>query len=134
MRACCKAAATGEFTLGLSFEYRANKLMEDGAPLDLVLPAEGLGWDMESIALVKGTTHAAAARTLLDWAVTIDANAQYAKNFAIVARPEVSTALPHVPADLEKRLIRQDFAWAAANRDRILAEWSRRYDAKSEPK
>lgn len=130
----CKAAATGEFALGLSFEYRANKLIEDGAPLDLVLPAEGLGWDMESIALVKGTTHEAAARTLIDWAVTKDANALYAKNFAIVARPEVSTTLPHVPADLEKRLIKQDFAWAAANRDRILAEWSRRYDAKSEPK
>ena len=27
-----------------------------------------------------------------------------------------------------------DFAWAAKNRDRILAEWSKRYDAKSEPK
>ena len=27
-----------------------------------------------------------------------------------------------------------DFAWAAANRERILAEWSRRYDNKADPK
>jgi iron(III) transport system substrate-binding protein len=130
----CKQAATGEFAIGLSFEYRANKLIEQGAPIELVLPAEGLGWDMEAVGIVKGTAHVAAARTLLDWAVTPEANALYAQNFAIVARPEVQTRLPHVPADLETRLIKQDFAWAAANRERILTEWSRRYDAKSEAK
>jgi iron(III) transport system substrate-binding protein len=31
-------------------------------------------------------------------------------------------------------LAKNDFQWAAANRDRILAEWTKRYDAKSEPK
>ncbi|SNS14079.1 MULTISPECIES: putative 2-aminoethylphosphonate ABC transporter substrate-binding protein [unclassified Azospirillum] len=130
----CKQAATGEFAIGLSFEYRASKLIEQGAPLELVLPAEGLGWDMEAVGIVKGTPKLAAARTLLDWAVTPEANALYAQNFAIVARPEVQPKVPHIPADLESRLVKQDFAWAAANRDRILAEWSRRYDAKSEAK
>lgn len=27
-----------------------------------------------------------------------------------------------------------NFTWAAANRDAILAEWTKRYDSKSEPK
>lgn len=130
----CKQAATGEFTIGLSFEYRANSLIEQGAPIDLVLPAEGLGWDMEAVAIVKGTPRLTAARTLLDWAVTPEANQLYANSFAIVARPEVKPELRHVPADLESRLAKQDFAWAAANRERILAEWTRRYDAKSEAK
>ena len=58
----------------------------------------------------------------------------YAKNYAIVAMPGVAQPLPNVPADYEKRLVKNDFAWAAKNRDRILAEWSKRYDAKSEPK
>ena len=39
-----------------------------------------------------------------------------------------------VPGDIEAMLIKNDFAWAAANRERILAEWSKRYDGKSEPK
>ena len=42
--------------------------------------------------------------------------------------------LPNVPADYEKRLVKNDFAWAAKNRDKILAEWTKRYDVKSEPK
>jgi iron(III) transport system substrate-binding protein len=31
-------------------------------------------------------------------------------------------------------LIENDFDWAAKERERILAEWSKRYDTKSEPK
>jgi iron(III) transport system substrate-binding protein len=39
-----------------------------------------------------------------------------------------------LPANFEKLLVRQDLKWSAANRDRILAEWTRRYDGKSEKK
>jgi iron(III) transport system substrate-binding protein len=31
-------------------------------------------------------------------------------------------------------LVKQDLKWSASNRDRILAEWTRRYDGKSEKK
>ncbi len=42
--------------------------------------------------------------------------------------------LANIPADYESRLIKLNFDQAAAGRDRTLAEWSRRYDAKSEKK
>jgi iron(III) transport system substrate-binding protein len=58
----------------------------------------------------------------------------YAKNFAIVAVPGVAQPLPNIPADYEKRLVKNDFTWVATNRDKILAEWIKRYDVKSEPK
>ena len=41
-----------------------------------------------------------------------------------------SVAKPHI----EKLLAKNDFDWAAANRERILAEWSKRYESKSEKK
>ncbi len=50
----------------------------------------------------------------------------------IVAHPDVKPALPHIPADLDKKIIKNDFAFAASNRDKILAEWQKRYGAKSE--
>ena len=37
-------------------------------------------------------------------------------------------------SDLEKRLAKNDFNWSAANRERILTEWARRYEAKAEKK
>jgi iron(III) transport system substrate-binding protein len=130
----CAAAAAGEYVVGISFEYRANREKARGAPIDLVFPKEGLGWDLEAIGIVKTTTKADAAKKLLDWSISDAAMALYANNFAIVAVQSLSKPLPNVPADYASRLVKNDFAWAAKNRDRILAEWSKRYESKAAPK
>ncbi|MEO6897059.1 MAG: putative 2-aminoethylphosphonate ABC transporter substrate-binding protein [Caldimonas sp.] len=130
----CNMAATGEYVVGISFEYRANSNKAKGAPIDLVFPKEGLGWDLEAFGIMKTTTKMDAARKLADWASSKDAMQLYGKNFAITAQPGVAAPLANVPADYEKRLVKLDFKTAADNRERILAEWNRRYDAKSEPK
>ncbi|AOY02102.1 putative 2-aminoethylphosphonate ABC transporter substrate-binding protein [Jeongeupia sp. USM3] len=130
----CKQAAAGEFPIGISFEYRAAKLKEGGAPIDLVFPKEGLGWDVEATAIMKGTKNADAAKKLADWSASRSANELYEKNFAIVAMPGIAKPNAHIPANYEQLLIKQDLKWSALNRDKILAEWTKRYDAKSEPK
>jgi iron(III) transport system substrate-binding protein len=128
----CNMAASGEFVVGISFEYRANTNKARGAPIDLVFPKEGLGWDLEAFAIHKGTKKLDAAKKLADWAASRDAMVLYGKNFAITAMPGVAQPLPNIPADYEQRLVKMDFAWAANNRERILAEWIKRYDGKSE--
>jgi len=130
----CNMAAAGEFVVGISFEYRANTNKAKGAPIDLVFPKEGLGWDLEAFAIHKGTKNLAAAKKLADWASSKDAMKLYGKNFAITAMPGVAEPLPNVPKDYESRLVKKDFYWEASNRERILAEWNKRYNAKSEPR
>nr|WP_231512153.1 putative 2-aminoethylphosphonate ABC transporter substrate-binding protein [Paucibacter sp. KBW04] len=130
----CRQAGAGEFPVGLSFDYRANKTKKDGAPIAIVFPKEGLGWDVEATAIFKSSKKQDAARALADWAVTRKANELYAGNFAVLALPQVQERLEFVPADIEKLLVKNDFAWAAANRERILTEWARRYEGKAEPK
>lgn len=130
----CVMAASGEFPVGISFEYRANTLREKGAPIDIIFPEEGLGWDMESIAIIKDTPKLDAARKLADWASTRQANELYAKNFAVVAIPGVASRLTFVPADYETRLVKNDFDWMGQNREAILSQWQQRYATKSEPK
>jgi iron(III) transport system substrate-binding protein len=128
----CRQAGAGEFVVGISFDFRGNDVKQKGAPVDLVFPKEGLGWDIEASGIVKNTKKMDAAKKLLDWTATKEANEAYSKNFAIVAHPDVKPALPHLPADLDKKLIKNDFAFAAKNRDKILTEWQKRYAAKSE--
>ena len=128
----CRQAGAGEFVVGISFDFRGNDVKAKGAPVELVFPKEGLGWDLEAVGIVKTTKKMDAAKKLVDWVATKEANQAFAKNFAIVAHPEVKPALPHIPADLEGRLIKNDFAYAAKNRDKILAEWQKRYAAKTE--
>jgi iron(III) transport system substrate-binding protein len=130
----CRQAGTGEFVMGISFEYRGNATKASGAPVDLIFPKEGVGWDMEASAIMKSTKKIDAARKLMDWSVTREANELYAKNYAIVAMPGVAQPLPNLPSNYESLLVKNDFGWAAKNRDRILAEWEKRYNAKAEPK
>ena len=130
----CNMAAAGEFVVGISFEYRANANKAKGAPIDLVFPKEGLGWDLEAFAIHQGTKKLDAAKKLADWASSKDAMLLYGKNFAITAQPGVASPLANVPRDYEARLVKMDFTVAAANRERILDEWTKRYNAKSEPK
>ena len=130
----CGMAGAGEFVVGISFEYRANTTKAKGAPIDLVFPKEGLGWDLEAFAIMKGTKNLAAAKKLADWASSKDAMKLYGANFAITAQPGLAPPLPNVPKDYEARLVKKDFYWEATHRERILAEWNKRYNAKSEPK
>jgi len=130
----CAAAASGEYVVGISFEYRANREKAQGKPIDLVFPKEGLGWDLEAIGIYKGTKNMAAAQKLVDWAISDAAMKLYAKNFAIVAVKALSEPLPNVPSNYAVLLAKNDFSWAAKNRDKILAEWSKRYESKAAPK
>ena len=127
-------AAAGEYVVGISFEYRANANKAKGAPIYLVFPKEGLGWDLEAFAIHKGTKQLAAAKKLADWASSKDAMLLYGKNFAITAQPGVAAPLANIPKDYESRLVKMDFYAAADSRERVLAEWNKRYSAKSEAK
>lgn len=130
----CKLAAAGEIPIGISFAFRGAKSKADGAPLDIIVPDEGVGWDMEATAIVAGTDNLSDAKKLVDWSVTKEANAMYNTGYAVVAYPGVAKPVKHFPKNLQKKMIDNDFEWAANNRAAILKEWQKRYDGKSEPK
>jgi len=130
----CKLAAAGEIPIGVSFAFRGAKSKAAGAPLEIIVPSEGVGWDMEATAIVAGTANLDAAKTLVDWTVTQKANEMYNSGYAVVAIPGVAKPVEHFPEGLVDAMIDNDFEFAANNRKRILAEWQKRYDAKSEAK
>ena len=130
----CKLAASGEIPIGISFAFRAAKSKKQGAPLDIVFPSEGLGWDMEATSIIKGTKNLDAAKTLVDWTVSKKANELYSEGYAVVAMPGVAKPIEYFPEDAESLMIDNDFEWSAKNRDAILTQWQARYDSKSEAK
>ena len=130
----CAMAAQGEYVVGVSFEFRAARLKKQGAPIDIVFPEEKSGWDMETTAIVKGTKNAELARTLVDWSVSDKAMKLYSEGYAVVAVTRMSQPIEFLPGNMLDRMAKNDFAWAASHRKRILDEWQKRYDVKTEPK
>ncbi|PYM17894.1 MAG: putative 2-aminoethylphosphonate ABC transporter substrate-binding protein [Candidatus Rokuibacteriota bacterium] len=122
----CKDAAAGERAIGVSFEYVAMKMKKDGAPVEMVLPKEGSGYEIEANALTRKGKSNPAAKQFLDWAITDEAMALYSKYFAAVS--VAGFPVPEgLPKDISKVVYPNDFDWSAKNRDRILAEWQKRY-------
>ena len=130
----CKLAASGEIPIGISFAFRGAKSKAQGAPIEIIVPEEGVGWDMEATAIIAGTDKLDAAKTLVDWSITKKANEMYNTGYAVVAYPGVAKPVEYFPANLLEKMIDNDFEFAANNRRAILAEWQTRYDSKSEPK
>ncbi len=130
----CKLAAAGEIPIGVSFAFRGAKSKADGAPLEIIVPSEGVGWDMEATAIIAGTDNLEAAKILVDWTITEKANVMYNTGYAVVAYPGIAKPVKHFPENLTEKMIDNDFEFAANNRAAILKEWQSRYDAKSDPK
>lgn len=130
----CKQAGAGEFPIGISFEFRAHQVQKSGAPVDLVFPKEGLGWDIEATSVMKTSKKPEQAKRFADWMASKEANQITANWWAILAFPGVAKKLDGIPENYEQLLAKNDLNWAAKNRERILAEWGKRYDSKAEPK
>jgi iron(III) transport system substrate-binding protein len=122
----CKDAAAGERGVGVSFEYVALEMKKKGSPVEMVLPKEGSGYEMEANALTKKGAKNPAAKQFLDWAASDEAMGLYAKYFAAVGI--AGYPVPEgLPKEISKVVSPNDFDWSAKNRDRILAEWTKRY-------
>jgi iron(III) transport system substrate-binding protein len=130
----CVQAAKGERMAGIGFDMRGAREKTQGAPIEIVLPKEGAGWDLEATGIVKGTKNLDVAKKVADWGASKGASELYSKYYALVAEPSVKNIPPNYPANAEQAMVKNDFGWMAENRDRILAEWSKRYESKAAPK
>jgi len=129
----CKLAGAGEAPIGVSFGYRGFIQKEKGEPVVTMFPEEGSGWDVEANALVKKASIKPGAKTFLDWAISPEVMKAYARIYPVTAFDTGAPIPDGYPKDPEGQLIENDFQWAAKNRTRILEEWRRRYDSKSDP-
>jgi iron(III) transport system substrate-binding protein len=130
----CNNAARGEYGLGISLDMRAVTLKNQGAPIDIIVPTDGVGFDMEGTAILRGTRNAEAAKRLADWAVTREAMELYGRWYAVLALPGVQPTVRGYPPEFEQRLVSMDFRTIAARRDQILRDWAARFDGKSAPR
>jgi iron(III) transport system substrate-binding protein len=117
-----KLTAAGEYAVGCSFAFVYSSLKKKGFPVALVFPDEGVGYELEANALLKGAKHEAAAKQFLDWALSKKAMEEYAKFKLGVTYPGIPG-----PSDLPAldtiNLAPMDFPWQSKNRAEILEIW-----------
>ena len=113
--------------IGIGAEITGAQLKTKGAPIATLLMKEGGGWDMDTAAILKGTTKLTAAKRLMDFAASHKSNELYAAFVSQVAIDGIAKPKPNYPEGVAESMIKNYLDWAAANRERIITEWTRRY-------
>jgi iron(III) transport system substrate-binding protein len=123
-----RAVATGETLVGITFLHDAVTQKLAGAPVTIVAPCEGTGYEIGSMSIIRGARNMENARRFYDWALSPEAQAiaSQANSFQLPSN-RASPIPPQAPRFEDVRLIDYDFArWGTAEeRTRLLARWER---------
>ena len=65
-----RAAATGETLVGITFQHDAVVQAVGGAPVKIVSPCEGTGYEIGCMSIIKGANNLENAKKWYDWALT----------------------------------------------------------------
>jgi iron(III) transport system substrate-binding protein len=122
-----RAAATGESLVGITFQHDAVIQVLGGAPVKIVSPCEGTGYEIGSMSIIKGAKNIDNAKKWYDWALSVEGQAVGAANKVSYQVPSNKNAPvpPQAPRLADLKLINYDFAkyGSSAERKRLLSKW-----------
>ncbi len=119
-----KFVGLGEGAVAIVFSHdTVNEIENNKAPLQLTFPAEGTGYEIGGVAIVKGAKHMEAAKAWFDWALTAEAQSLGPKYHAYQA-PTVTGAVASRPELMQAKLINYDFQWAGENKQAFVDKFT----------
>jgi iron(III) transport system substrate-binding protein len=121
-----KATSIGETLIGITFQHDLVTFLVDGAPIKVVAPCEGTGYEIGSMSIIKGARNLDNAKKWYDWALTAKAQeiGGQAKSFQVPSN-KGAKAPPQAPDFSKIKFINYDFAkyGSSAERRRLLSKW-----------
>lgn len=126
------AVSRGETALGSTVLHGVINEIVRGFPVEPVLPCEGVGYEIGSTAIIKGTRNLDAAKRFVDFALSPEGQriGLDVKEYAIPTNRNVALP-PQVPKLADIKVIDYDFAkyGSSAERRRLLDRWEKEINA-----
>jgi iron(III) transport system substrate-binding protein len=119
-----KAAAIGQAAIGIQFTPAFLQLADEGYPLQLVFPKEGVGFEAPAISIVRGAPHLDAAKKLVDWFLTLDGQNTItdAKTYFFPVHPKAKLMKGLPPFD-QIPIMKYDAVQAGQDKKRLVDRW-----------
>lgn len=120
------ALGVGETPVAIQFTPGFLKLADEGYPVKVVFPSEGVGYEVASMSILKDTQHLDDAKKLVDWMTSNKGQGALsaAKTYFLPIRSDVSGG-SGVPALDKIKLVATDPAFAAENKKRLVERWAK---------
>lgn len=119
------ALGVGETPIALQFSPGFLKLADEGFPVEVIFPEEGVGYEVAALSILDGAQNLAEAQALVDWITSEEGQRQLVENrtYFMPIRSDV-VAGEGVPSLDAINLISYDPAYASANRERLVDRWA----------
>jgi len=119
-----KFVGQGEAAVGIVFSHDiVHEIEDNGLPLKLTFPAEGTGYEIGGMGIIKGAAHLDAAQKWFDWALTPETQALGPIYHAYQAPTVEGVELSH-PELLDVNLIDYDFLWSGEHKTEFVDKFS----------
>ena len=126
------AVTRGETAIGSTVLHGVVNEIVRGFPVQPILPCEGVGYEVGSMAIIKGARNPDNARKFFDWALTVEGQkiGLQVGEYAIPTNRNVPLP-PQVPNLASIKLIDYDTAkyGSTAERKRLLERWEKEINA-----
>jgi iron(III) transport system substrate-binding protein len=119
-----KSLAIGEAKIAVQFTPLFLQLMDEGYPVKVVFPAEGVGYESPALSILKGAKDLESAQALVDWILSKEGQETLStkKTFFFPVRKDVSAG-KGLPKLSDIKLIEYDRDALAKNRNRLVDRW-----------
>lgn len=119
-----QAVAIGQAGVALQFTPAFLHLIDEGYPLQLIFPKEGVGYEAPAVSIIKGAPNLEEAQALVDWLLTLEAQNLFSelKTYFFPLHPDAVTA-EGIPSFSEIPTIEYDAIWAGDNRENLVNKW-----------
>jgi len=118
------ALGVGETPIALQFSPGFLKLVDEGFPVKVVFPSEGVGYEVAAMSILKGANNLEDAKKLVDWMTSAEGQEQLAaaKTYFLPIRSDVSAG-EGIPTLKDIKLVSYDPSFASDNRQRLVDRW-----------
>jgi iron(III) transport system substrate-binding protein len=119
-----KSLAIGEAKIAIQFTPAFLQLMDEGYPVKVVFPSEGVGYESPALSILKGAKNVEEAKALVDWILSKEGQETLSsqKTFFFPVRKDVSAG-KGLPKLSDIKLIEYDRDALAKERNRLVDRW-----------
>lgn len=119
-----KAVAVGQCAIGIQFTPAFFQFIDQGYPLKVVFPKEGVGFEAPAVSIIKGAKNLEAAKILADWLVSKKGQDVLSekKTYFYPVNPEAKLG-KGMPAFSSLKVVSFDSEWAGKNKKRLVNRW-----------
>jgi len=131
----CKLARDKEYAIGITYAFAAVKIIDTfiksgvDVPIELVIPSEGAGYELEVTALMKSSRNKADAKKFLNWLLSDAAVKLYSERAAMNCISGTSRSKraqqANLPTDVSKIFAGVDLKKSARDKAAITAKWKK---------